>query len=236
MVEGACVIVMEHMSMILFGTSNILSDIYDCSKALHKEIRAIILNVPEEVDSRSKGLQTRLGELGEHPLIIALEDFVPANGEEYFIVPTTPRRSLLVEYLRGKYQLRFTQLIHPTAYVSPYARIGEGVYVGARSTIAPGVVLKEHVFVNRAVSIGHDTVVHEYARVQPGSNIAGLTEIGRGVTVGIGATVIEKLVIGEGATIAAGAVVLHDVEERTLVADIPAVAKKSLQRETAAMR
>jgi acetyltransferase-like isoleucine patch superfamily enzyme len=54
--------------------------------------------------------------------------------------------------------------------------------------------------------------------------------------VGIGATVIEKLVIGEGATIAAGAVVLHDVEERTLVAGIPAVAKKSLQRETAAMR
>ncbi len=214
------------MKMVLFGVSNILSDIYDCCHARQKKITRIVMNTPEETDERTKGFETRLRELDEHPSIIPLSVFEAENDEEYFVVPTTPRKSALVDFLRKTHHLTFAQLIHPTAYVSPYARIGQGVYIGANSVIAPGAVLMDHVFVNRGVTVGHDTIVHEYARLQPGSNVGGLVEIGSGATIGIGASVIEKLVIGSGAVVAAGAVVINDVEERALVAGIPAVLKK----------
>ena len=217
---------MSEQAMVLFGVSNILSDIYDCCRARQKKVTRIVMNIPEEADERTKGFETRLQELNEHPLIIPLADFVPGEGEEYFVVPTTPRKSVLVDFLRKTYHLEFAQLIHPTAYVSPYARIGQGVFIGANSVIAPGVILRDHVFVNRGVTVGHDTVIHEYARLQPGCNVGGHVTVHAGATIGMGSNVIEELVVGRGAVVAAGAAVIRDVEEMTLVSGVPAVFKK----------
>ncbi len=212
--------------MILFGVSNMLSDVVECANLLGKRITRIVINVPEQKRERTKDFKTRLQELNEHPVITYLKDFATQQGEEYFIVPTTPRKSVLVEFLRENYDLRFSQLIHPTAYVSPYAKIGQGVFIGAMSVISPSCVLMDHVFVNRGVTVGHDTILHEYVRLNPGSNIAGHVEIFDGAMIGLGASVLEELVIGREAVVAAGSVVIKDVNEKTLVAGVPAVVKK----------
>lgn len=218
--------------MVLFGVGNMLGDIYDCVKMLGKEVTRIVINAPEQRRERTKDFETRLRELGERPLITPVEDFAPEEGEEYFIVPTTLKKNVLIEFLKSRYRMRFAQLIHPTAYISPYAKIGQGVFIGARSVIGPGSVLKDHVFVNRGVTVGHDTVLHEYVRLNPGSNVAGHVEICAGAMIGLGASVIEELVVGRGAIVAAGAVVIKDVQERTMVAGVPAVVKKVFENET----
>ena len=215
--------------MVLFGVGNMLSDVYDCAHALGKKITRIVLNAPEQKRERTKDFETRLRELNERPLITTLEDFAPREEEEYFVVPTTPKKAVLIEYLQNTHRLQFSQLIHPTAYISPYAKIGQGVFIGPRSVIGPGCVLKDHVFVNRGVIVGHDTVIHEYARLNPGSNIAGHVEILAGAVIGLGANVIEELVIGKGSVVAAGAVVTKDVQDKTLVAGVPAVFKKTYE-------
>lgn len=215
--------------MILFGFGNMLSDIYDCVNMLGKKVTRIVINAPEQKRERTKDFETRLRELNERPLITPLEDFAPREDEEYFVVPTTPQKAVLIEYLKKKYRLQFSQLIHPTAYASPYAKIGQGVFIGAGSVISPGCVLKDHVFVNRGVTVGHDTVLHEYVRLNPGSNIAGHVEILANAMIGLGANVMEELVIGRGAVVAAGAVVIKDVQEKTLVAGVPAVVKKTFE-------
>jgi sugar O-acyltransferase (sialic acid O-acetyltransferase NeuD family) len=212
--------------MVIFGVSNMLSDIYDCANGVGKKITRIIVNVPEQTRERTKDFETRLRELNERPLITSLDDFMPVEDDEYFIVPTTPQKHILVEFLKSRYHLQFSQLIHPTAYVSPYAKIGQDVFVGARSVIGPGCVVKDHVFIHHGVTVGHDTVLHEYVRLNPGSNIAGHVEIFDGATIGLGANVIEELVIGGEAIVAAGAIVIRDVKGRTLVAGAPAVVKK----------
>ncbi len=212
--------------MVLIGVSNMLSDVFECVNLLGKRVTKIVINVPEKKRERTKDCETRLRELHERPVIMHLEDFAPQEGEEYFLVPTTPKKSLLVEFLKKNYNLRFSQLIHPTAFVSRHARIGQGVYIGAMSVIGPGCVVKDHVSVGRAVSVGHDTVLHEYVRVNPGSNIAGHVQIFDGAMIGLGANIIEELVIGRHAVVAAGAVVIKDVSEKTMVAGVPAVFKK----------
>ncbi len=212
--------------MVLFGVGNMLSDIFEGVHLVGKRVTRIVINVQEQKRERTKDFATRLRELNERPLIIPLDDFVPVEDEEYFVVPTTPKKSVLIEFLKNTYRLQFSQLIHPTAYVSPYAKIGQGVFIGARSVIGPGCVLKDHVFVNRGVCVGHDTVLHEYVRLNPGCNIAGHVQIFEGATIGIGANIIEELVIGKESMVAAGAVVIRDVQEKTLVAGVPAVVKK----------
>ncbi|MGZ5052726.1 MAG: acetyltransferase [Methylobacter sp.] len=221
---------MMEKQLVIFGVSNILSDLFDCALGNGLRLGKVVIHYPEEAGERDIRLDDRLQALRKYcapPSVQQLDDFSPAANELYLLGPTTPTRAVLADELKNRYGMAFHTLVHPTAYVSPLATLGEGVFVGANSVIGPGAVLDSHVFVNRGVTIGHDTHVGAFSRIQPGSNIGGLTRIGYGVTVGIGATLLERLVIGDHAFIGAGAVVIADIPANVLVTGIPAKIKKT---------
>lgn len=217
--------------IVVFGASNFLSDLADCAHANGLRISRVVIDQDQPPDPRDVPLRERVRgfeQLGMAVHIERIEAFEPRAGELYVIGPTTPRRFALVKRLQQRYGLRFHTLVHPRAFVSPLAEMGEGCFVGAGSVLAPGVRLGAHVFVNRGVTIGHDTAIESYARLQPGANLGGLTRVGRGSTVGLGATVLERLVIGSETVVAAGAVVTSDLPDRVMAAGVPAVVKCAL--------
>lgn len=200
--------------LVIFGASNILSDLFDGALAHGLVVSAVVLHLPESAGERDIGLAERVrswGRFGPVPAVLPLDEFKPGADEAYLLGPTTPTRKLLADEVVQRFGLGFCTLVHPTAYVSPLATLGSGVFVGARSAIGPGAVLGDHVFVNRGATIGHDTHIGAFSRLQPGSNVGGLSRFGIGVTVGIGATVVERLVVGDGAFIGAGAIIAADV-------------------------
>jgi sugar O-acyltransferase (sialic acid O-acetyltransferase NeuD family) len=217
--------------LVIFGISNIVSDLFDCAMANGLALGKIVIHHPEQAQERDVRLTDRLSALASicaPPTVEHLDEFTPEAGEVYLLGPTTPSRSGLAAELKKRFGLRFHTLVHPTAYVSPLAELNEGVFVGANSVIGPGARLGEHVFVNRGATIGHDTHIGAFSRIQPGSNLGGLSRIGHGVTVAIGATLIERLVVGDNSFIGAGAVVTADVDASVLVVGIPAKIKKKL--------
>lgn len=216
---------------VIFGTSNILSDLFEAILVSGQTVRALVLNQDEVVGERDLPLAERLAAFAAHgirPEVLAWDDFVPDVGDHFLLGPTTPARAQLAAAVTQRFGAQFAALVHPRAYVSPLARVEAGVFVGANSTVAAGAQVQAHAFINRGVTIGHDTVVESFARVQPGANVGGLTRIGRGATVGLGANVLERLVVGEGAFVGAGAVVLEDVAPAVLVVGVPARFKKTL--------
>jgi sugar O-acyltransferase (sialic acid O-acetyltransferase NeuD family) len=217
--------------LVIFGASNIVSDLFECALANGLVPAKVVLHLPEPGGDRDIPVAQRAARLAPFcapPVIQLLDEFEPGPDEVYMLGPTTPTRATLAALLTERFRLQFHSLVHPTAYVSPLATFGRGVFVGANSAIASGATLGEHVFVNRGATIGHDTTIGAFSRIQPGSNLGGLSRLGRGVTVGIGATLLERLVIGDNAVIAAGAAVLDDVPENALVAGVPAKFKKWL--------
>jgi sugar O-acyltransferase (sialic acid O-acetyltransferase NeuD family) len=200
--------------LVIFGVSNILSDLLDAALAREMFVRSIVMDLAPPEGERDLSLEQRLNayaRLAPMPEVIDLQAFVPRSGDLFLLGPTTPARAGLAQRLAVRFNLSFTNLLHPSAVVSPLATLGQGVFVGAGSVIAAGVRLHDHVFINRGVSVGHDTEVGPFSRIQPGAHLGGLTRLGRGVTVGLGAKVLERLRVGDGAVIGAGAVVHRDV-------------------------
>ncbi len=214
----------EGRSLVLFGTSNMASDVFDCALALGLVPTTVVTNTVEHVRPRAKGLAERIRMLGRPVAVIALEDYEPGAGERHILGTTAPTRAGLVAAIAQRFGGRvvFAPLVHPRAYVSPMATLGPGVFVGAGAVIGPGAVLGEHVFVNRGVTIGHDTQVGAFARLMPGCNVGGHVRIGSGATIGMGANVIEELDIGIDTVVAVGAVVTRDVPPGVVAGGAPA--------------
>jgi sugar O-acyltransferase (sialic acid O-acetyltransferase NeuD family) len=218
--------------LVIFGTSNILSDLVDAAMSVGWSVRAIVCHDAEDSDPRSVSLADRLDQwaaLGINPAVLDLGSYCPQPDDACLLGPTTPSRARLAAIVKDRWRIHFATLVHRTAYVSPLAQLGEGTFVGANSIVAPGTKMAEHVFVNRGVTVGHDNQIGAFCRIQPGAALGGLSEFGAGVTIGIGARTLERLRVGEGVVIAGGAVVLEDVPDHVMVAGVPARIKKRLE-------
>lgn len=116
---------------------------------------------------------------------------------------------------------RFCTVTHPSAVVSPHARLMEaaqvlaGAVVQAMAWIGPGAI------VNTRAVVEHHAVVGAFAHVAPGAVLCGRVEVGADSHVGAGAVVRQGVRLGDGVVVGIGAAVLKDVASG-VVAGVPA--------------
>ena len=127
-------------------------------------------------------------------------------------------RKMVVEKLWANAQangntLEFATAIHPSAIVSPTAKIGEGTVVMAGAVINADAVIGKHCIVNTGATVDHDCIIEDYCHIAPGAHISGGTHIGEGTWIGVGACVIQCLNIGKDCMIGAGSVVVSDIPD-----------------------
>ena len=112
--------------------------------------------------------------------------------------------------------------VHPSAFVSPTARLGRNVVVGPNASIVTEARIGDGVIVNTGAIVEHECELGDAVHVAPGACLAGRVRVGACAFIGIGAQVIQCLAVGEGATVGAGAVVIEDVPDGATVVGVPA--------------
>jgi sugar O-acyltransferase (sialic acid O-acetyltransferase NeuD family) len=113
-------------------------------------------------------------------------------------------------------------LLHPSALISPSARIGAGVQVLARAVVGPEAAVGAFVLVNTAALVEHECRIGDAAHLGPGSVLCGAARVGARVLVGAGAVLQPGVTVGDDAVIAAGAAVHADLPVRAKVGGVPA--------------
>ena len=112
--------------------------------------------------------------------------------------------------------IEFATAIHPSAVVSPSAKIGEGTVVMAGAVINADAVIGKHCIINTGATVDHDCMIGDYCHIAPGVNISGATHIDEGTWVGVGSCVIQCLHIGSNCMIGAGSVVVKDIPDNVI--------------------
>jgi len=118
--------------------------------------------------------------------------------------------------------LDFQTLIHPSAWVSPYARIGVGTQVAQNVVVSSQAQIGVNVILNVGCVTAHDTVVGDHTHIAPGARLGGGAKVGSTTLVGTGAIVLPGVVVGSGCVIGAGAVVVNDVPDGHTAIGVPA--------------
>jgi UDP-perosamine 4-acetyltransferase len=112
--------------------------------------------------------------------------------------------------------------IHPSAIISPSARLGEGVAVMAGVAINADSRIADLAIINTGAIVDHDCQLGAACHLGPASALAGGVTIGERAFLGVGARVIPGVSIGADTIVGAGGVVVRDLPDGVLAVGVPA--------------
>lgn len=196
---------METTKMYLFGASGHGRVIKDILNANGIEIKAFIddnKNVNE-----CSGLEVLHDARGLSPIIVS----IGINRIRKMIV----ERLISMAEDNG-YELAFGTAIHPSAIISPSAKIGKGTVVMPGAIINADAVIGKHCIINTGATVDHECVIEDYCHIAPGVNISGCTTIGKGTWIGVGSSIIQCLNIGKNCMIGAGSVIVRNIPDNVV--------------------
>jgi len=118
--------------------------------------------------------------------------------------------------------LKYPNLIHPSAYIGPGVEFGIGniVYIGC--VLAPNCKLGNFCVLELKATVGHDAVLDDFASTAVGVDFGGYSHAAYGTYFGNHATVLPSIKIGAWTVVGAGAVVNRDLPENVVAVGVPA--------------
>jgi len=140
--------------------------------------------------------------------------FVITIGEPKF------RREAFERMKEAGYQ--GARLVHPSAYISPDAEVGEGAVIGPGVFIGSLAKIGNDFYAAKGAAIGHDAIIRNHTRVGVGAFVGGHTVIGENAFIGSGAMLKDRILIGDYSVVAIGSAVFSDVADNTTVMGNPA--------------
>ncbi|MDL0430158.1 acetyltransferase [Marinobacter sp. TBZ242] len=113
-------------------------------------------------------------------------------------------------------------VIHPSATVSQYVKLGVGSVVFANAVINADTVVGPGAIINTGAVIEHDCCLDNCTHVSPNATLAGGVTLGELAWVGANACVRQLVTVGAGVVVGMGSVVIRDVDPEQTVVGSPA--------------
>ncbi|PKM94540.1 MAG: sugar acetyltransferase [Firmicutes bacterium HGW-Firmicutes-1] len=203
-------------NLIIVGAGNAARVVLQLAKDMNRE--KLRWNIKGFI--ADSGLDIKKLTNGDFDIIGTIEDWHPSDQEVFTCAIAEPKgREAVVMKLKAR-GAEFVNLIHPTAQISDYCEIGEGVIISPFTYVQANAKLGNFVYLMSGVA--HDVKVQDYTTICGRCCITGNVQIGRRVFIASSATIIPEIKVGDDAFVCAGSVVNRDVIGGTKVFGNPA--------------
>ncbi|MCM4158757.1 acetyltransferase [Antarcticibacterium flavum] len=192
--------------MNLYGASGHAKVIIDIIRSLSLEVDHIIDDDPQVKNFNNLEVTHKLTEN-------------ISNGETIISIGNNEIRKKISEKFAGAIH---PAIAHPSAVISPSAKLMQGTVVMANAAVNAAAVIGEHCIINTGATVEHDCKLGNFVHISPNAALAGDVEVGEGSHIGIGAVVIQGIKIGKWVTVGAGAVVINDIPDGVVAVGNPA--------------
>lgn len=136
------------------------------------------------------------------------------------------RQELYVEIVKTLESADFPHLIHPTAFVSEFAKISEGAVILAGAVVGADAEIGIGALINTQASLDHDSKLGDFSTLAPGARTGGNVKIGSLSNVYMNAVVAPGIIIGNNCVLGANIFVKHNCMDGTkLISQAPILCK-----------
>ena len=157
------------------------------------------------------------GLIDDNPNIDQLQGYPVRHtftGESPFIISIGNNK--IRKQVAERLQASYGKAIHPSAILSPTAKVGDGTVVMQGAIIQADAKVGKHCIINTGASVDHECVIGDYVHVSPHATLCGNVHVGEGCWIGAGTTAIPNLSIGKWCVIGAGSVITEDIPDHVL--------------------
>ncbi len=204
-------------NLIIIGAGSFAKIVYEY--ALLNPDYNIKWNVKGFIDPKIESLKDET----DYPEVIStIDDYIVEKDDIFICSYVNPvERERSVETISGRGGV-FISIIHPSANISRKVILGEGVFIGAFTTLSVNTIIGNHVMIQDHCNVGHDSSIDDYSHLYVGNIICGKNKLGKKVTLYTGCTIYPIAKIGDNSIVGAGSVVMRNVKEGTTVIGNPA--------------
>jgi sugar O-acyltransferase (sialic acid O-acetyltransferase NeuD family) len=204
------------MNLVIIGASGLAREVYDLAITCYGDnlkfkVKGFLSDGPSTIES-----------MGYPVVLDTVAGYTVEEGDVFFCaIGNVKDRKKTAEIILMKGGT-FINLIHPTAIISPSAKIGVGVAIKAYSSLASDVKIGDFVYLQSSVILGHDVVIGNFCHINSFAFFAGYVKVEDLCVVNAGAKIIQNIKVGTGAIVGIGSVVLTRVKSDTSVFGVPA--------------
>lgn len=116
----------------------------------------------------------------------------------------------------------FPTIIHESAKISHYSKIGQGCVIQANCIVAANANIGNFVVMNANSGSGHDTNVGDFASIMSFCDVAGSSILEEYCFLGTGVKVIPNIRVAKNSILCAGSVVFREVKRPSKLMGNPA--------------
>ena len=175
-------------------------------------------NIKGFIDDNTQALD---GYQCDYEVIDSIKNYAIQEGDHFAIAIALPKvKKIIVDILKSK-GAKFATIIHPTAIVSEFCEIGDGVIITANAKLSPNVKVGNFVTLLGS-GLGHDAVVEDFCTITGNCSINGYVTLGEGAFIGSNSCIAPGKKIGAWALVAMGSMVIMNVKSNTKVMGNPA--------------
>jgi len=157
----------------------------------------------------------------DYTVIGRIQDWEPKETEIFACAIANPRiKENIVTLLKSR-RASFEKIIHPTAVIGEFNKIGEGLIAYPNSVITTNAEIGDYVTLLSS-GIGHDAVVGDFSTISSYCDITGGVKLGKRVFLGSHVTIVPGRKVGDDAYVGAGSVVINNVKPGAKVIGNPA--------------